>query len=535
MNKFPNERYKPLRIGIIGSGAAGLFMAAALARNCPGVDVTVIYDPNTPGLEVGESVAWHGTDFMHKYLGLENDFSWLKESGSTFKYAVALKQWHDESDDVYYMTSAYNPGQHALTASIWQNPRDTKFFDYQVGHSLYHLALHLHAKGLMDHENCIQQFCNEYWWFAKYNTCVHDRRGNSFTSDFGYAHHINADKIRFVIHDKVGKPHGVKELPKRVNDISFKENGDIDHLVLEDGSTFHADLFFDCSGFARLLAKRMNFNWVNLDEYWNNAAIVGRHVITDHNEYHANSIMAGMKWGWRFEFPMKGRTGNGYVFNSRIFNDEEVLANELRNNTGNHEIEFKRLSWTPGYHNEAFVNNCILLGISYWFSEVFDANNFSLALGHMMRIINELNDDPDRTFKWKKMYNTYVENLRRALELRITSAIHLARRNDTEYWHLMKEAAKKHDTEQKLIEGALDRNLQLFRPNIDGKGINGWVYVNQALYNQTPLPKERLILNVSEHIEQQAIAFFKYFKTSHELKARHSQSLPDFYRDLYPN
>ena len=47
---------KNLKIAIVGAGAAGYFAAAALKRNCANVDVTVIYDPDTPYIGVGESL-----------------------------------------------------------------------------------------------------------------------------------------------------------------------------------------------------------------------------------------------------------------------------------------------------------------------------------------------------------------------------------------------------------------------------------------------------------------------------------------------
>jgi hypothetical protein len=124
--------------------------------------------------------------------------------------------------------------------------------------------------------------------------------------------------------------------------------------------------------------------------------------------------------------------------------------------------------------------------------------------------------------------------------LRIQSAFHLARRNDTEYWRQMKIAARELDTENRLIEAALSQDHRMYPGAVCKTGdpyrlYTNHIFINQALYNQTPLPVERCLLPIDEYTEKLALEFFYYFKNTYELKARHSQSWAQFYKNNYEN
>ena len=87
-----NAEAKPLKVVIVGAGAAGYFAAAAIKRNCPGTDVTIVHDPNTPYIGVGESIAFNCRDVMRKLFGIddESSYDWMKKSNSSYKYGVAF-------------------------------------------------------------------------------------------------------------------------------------------------------------------------------------------------------------------------------------------------------------------------------------------------------------------------------------------------------------------------------------------------------------------------------------------------------------
>lgn len=521
----------PLKIVIAGAGAAGYFAAAAIRRNCPNTDVTVVYDPDTPHIGVGESIAWNGAHFMRDILGLTT-FEWLKESGSTFKYSVGLQSFHG-TDEIYHTLPPFNPP----VSSLFKSVRHANF-DYYPGDgseiSLYDMLLHLWAKGLIDGSN-LQVYSSELFHFMDQNKSPIDSKGQWSVDAFaGHSYHINANYIKDVVHERVGRPHGVKTLARKIKDVILTENGAIDHLLLDDDQHLRADLFIDSTGFARVLARRLPYKFDPCDEYFNDTALVGPHVFADESEYSGTTLSQAMDYGWRFSISAEGRSGEGYVFNSRIFDREDQLIDEYQRKTGKRDVSFRKLKWQPGYQHDTFVKNCITIGIAHGFSDVFDANNFSATLRQIETLVYSINNYPGTEFLWRDYYNNYCRHISWDIVFRIQTAFHLARRRDTIYWQEMSRAAKKFDTEQRLIDSIFDPTRRLLPNREDNKyAYSQHLFINQAVYNQTPISRDRCLLDIDSDTESLALQFFHFFKNSYEIKARKAISIPDFYREIY--
>jgi len=528
---------KKLSIAIIGGGAAGYFAAAAITRNCPGTEVTILYDPNTPSIGVGESLSWGSPGFMSLYLGLHNNFKWMRMSGSTFKYSVALKDFDKENGDLYHLSAPYHPSYKSLYRSAWTSANQLKYHQHDNEPNLFSVMLHLKAKGMIDDN--FMQYNNEYYWYAFYNTCHITKKGEWSTNDWagGYSYHINAEKIAPVIHELIGKPNGVKDFAAAVRHVVLDEQGNVDHLLLDNDQKFFADLYIDASGQKRILIKNLPFEWQDWDEYFNDTALVGQYPIQDYSEYNSMTLSCAMRYGWRFQIPIVGRTGNGYVYNSKIFDKEDVLIDEFIEKTGKKNIQLRKLKWDPGYYRKSFVKNCIALGLSAGFSDVFDANAFSNTLRHVAKMIDLLKEDPARTFSWKDTYNQFVHETNESIRLRIQSSFHLAQRNDTVYWQAMKEAAQKFKTKDQLIEACLDPAMRVWPvfPNTDSRTYSNTMFINMANYNGIEIPPERCILpEIDEYTEQQALLWFNWFRDSYRLRAQHAQPMSKFYQHVYP-
>ena len=80
MNDLQKIESKPLKIVVVGAGAAGYFIAAGLARNCPNVDVTIVHDPNTPYIGVGESTGFGCRWDLYHLFGVLDDLDWMKKT-----------------------------------------------------------------------------------------------------------------------------------------------------------------------------------------------------------------------------------------------------------------------------------------------------------------------------------------------------------------------------------------------------------------------------------------------------------------------
>lgn len=190
--------HRPLKIVIVGGGAAGVFAAASFLRNCPGVSVTMIHDPKIPYIGVGESLGFTSRFFMRDMLGFDRDEDWLVPSRSTFKHGV-VHHGFDGTDVPHYSPHFFQPSAKILNASIisaykHMEPRAVGLPPTgQPGdeYSMIDIWLHLYNRGLRRLDQR-ESDLSEMYWYMHYSTMPdpanHDHRG--LTTSFHYKHYV---------------------------------------------------------------------------------------------------------------------------------------------------------------------------------------------------------------------------------------------------------------------------------------------------------------------------------------------------------
>jgi hypothetical protein len=450
---------KPIRVVIVGGGGAGVFAAAALKLNCTNVDVVMLHDPATPYIGVGESLGFTTRRFMRDYLHFERDEDWVVGTNSTYKLGV-VHTGFDGTDTPHYSTHFFQPSAKILDQSIISAYQQslppgvglppTGSADDQ--HSLVDIWLHLYAKGLRKLETR-EADLSEMYWYIHYGTMPdpdhhehHDR-----TTSF----HMNADYAKDFIFDQLCAPNNVSVIPKKIKQVKVNEQG-ISALVCDDDTEVVGDLYIDCTGFKRILATQLPFQWVKLAEEFSDSAIVGQgpnhHGLsvpsTSVTEHHA------MNNGWAFSLPMPERSGNGYVFNSRLSGNEDLLIQEFDQKFPWKAGCIKRkIQWEPGYYEKFFVQNCIVLGISSGFTDPYDANGFTTVLRYIERMVQYIQQDPARTFDWQHKFNEFGAGLVQDAQLRIQTGLWCCTKNNSEYWQAMHRAAKRDNLVEQWREG----------------------------------------------------------------------------------
>jgi hypothetical protein len=526
--------HKPFSIAIVGAGAAGYFAAAAIKRNCPHVDVTIIHDPNTPYLAVGESLGWNAQRFMKEILGLDDEKQWMTESHSTYKFAIKHVGFTGNPNDVIYGTHYWNPRADILDSSIlnvYQSPQDARVPSALDQYSLLDVWLHLYKKGLRT-KNTFGGDLAELYWYCKFDTMPwQDQIPRHHTRMYTHSYHINSDYIKDVVHKQVGVPAGVKTIPIRVKQVKVDDDG-IAGLILDNDQEIVADLYIDCTGFQRLLVNQLNFKFEPCDEYFNNTSLIGPYVYKDgafpkhpYTEHHA------LKHGWAFLIPMDTRRGNGYQFNSNITNEDAVLEDFENSIPDSKDVLVRKISWTPGFYDKIMHHNCIALGISHGFSDVFDANNFSTHLGFIQWLVTHIKQDVMAEFAWRDEFNDYVRGITDDVILRIQTVTHLAPKNDSVYWQEMKQAARKFNTLEKLKEQVFAQKRRFYQFGHHGCWWLQTSWANHALYYGIDL--EIPELKITSREEELALNFFDYFNNHNRINAQHSTPIRDFHNDFY--
>lgn len=522
-----------MKIVIVGAGAAGYFAAAAIRRNCPNTDVTIVYDPNTPYIGVGEGISWHTRGIMKQVFGFENEFDrdWMIKSRSSYKHCTSYVGF-DGTDTPLITPHFWNPGANIVTRSVL----DLAYNGFQSrteslsGYSLFDLWLHLYNRGMRDKSSRMADLTEAYW-YVQYNT-IPDAQ-ETFQDRWWPSFHFNADYIKDVIHELVGIPNGVKTVSKKVKQVHFDGNK-IQRITCEDDTDIAADLFIDCTGFKRFLASQLPFRWQPAGDHFNNSAVVGQGPNNDGavNPVSCRTEHFAMNHGWVFSLPQPGRSGNGYLFNSRFSGSADEVVDEFNKKFPFKTNAIKKLmTWEPGFYENTFVANCITLGISSGFVDVFDANNFSAGLVFIERLVNFIKQDHATTLEWRDQYNKYVNAMNQDVLFRIQTGLFLALKNDTPYWQNLQQVAKDLRLREQLQQAVLD----------DARRKDGanrfkdvfWMQAalgTQALAYNIDLP---LVLDIDEKTEQLAMNYFDWFSRKNQIQARYSEPVNQWYNQHY--
>jgi hypothetical protein len=409
-------------------------------------------------------------------------------------------------------------------------------------YSMFDVWLHLYNKGLVRLEERSQHM-SEMYWYVKNNRMPWGEEGyddpSFHCSKYGtHSYNINAEHFRHTIHKLVGEPNGVKILPIKVKDIQIA-NGRISSLLLDNDEELTADLYIDCTGFKRALANKVpGFEWEDCNEYTNNAAIVGQQAYSDeHGPYPKTTIVEhhAMSHGWTFRISLPERSGNGYQYNRNITpNADDIVADYEKIFPDRKNVIVRKLEWDPGFYKKIFVENCMVIGISHGFADVFDANNLSSNLVYIAKLVKHIGNDVGSTFNWQDEYNDDVYEFVQDIKLRIESSLHLAPRNDTVYWNEMKEAAKKYNTLERITKAVYNPASKFVTP-VEGRKwyVGAPQYATHALHYGLDIPLPTL--NIDRRSEEIALNFFKFFGKHNSINAIHATPVAEFYRKFYNN
>jgi hypothetical protein len=530
-------------IVVVGAGTSGWLAASAIKKQNPDINVTLVHDSKIKTIGVGETIYFGMPRFNREILGIK-DHEWMNAVNATYKIGLNIH-------------SGESPTSFSVTAHINDFPSDC----LKLSHTGTNIAYEKHQADISQHDqygeygsivdlwasmyqaghlgtNTERMFADisEGYWFVKNNKSIYDLNGNCITNPWvGHSYHYDAALFSTVIGNLVGKPAGVVEIDSTVIDVTTDSNQNIKSITLANGQVIHADCFVDCTGFRKLLVSKTQNEWIDSDEFYNNSALVTPIFYDDHeNRTHSvNNVthFGGMKCGWRFSVPLQHRSGNGYVFNSRIHPDVDQHAEELDQvianpNPGKHRL----IQWQPGRYRHAIENNCFSLGLALGFTDPFDANNLVVTCCLIEGFVNQLKthgNDPDWLLKTQNHMNIMNHNLWDDVDIRVQSWLRLSPRSDTEHYRLMTQVAVDTRLEEKFIQRIQDmRNRTL--PNLHKFYMRSWAYIAVATRYGIKIPSVKLDNDIMELAKN----YFEFNSRKWKTVADSAPSMQEFNRNI---
>ena len=397
------ERSKVQRVVIAGGGTAGWMTAAALAKLLgKTLDITLVESDEIGTVGVGEATI-PTLHTLHELLKVqEQDF--LRAVQGTFKLGISFEGWRDVGED--YIHSFGWTGKDSWAAGFqhfWMKGR-------QLGIS-----------------GEFGEYCKE-WAAAKAGRfAVLPNRG------LNYAWHFDASLYAAFLR-RMAEAHGARRVEGKIEQVEQDgESGFITGLRLATGQRIVGDLFIDCTGFRGLLiAQTLNVgnedwgHWLPCDR----AVAVQTEAIGAPIPY-TRSIARQAGWQWRI--PLQHRVGNGMVFSSRHWSDDEALHHLLGNVEGTRLTEPRVIRFSAGQRISHWHKNCVAVGLASGFIEPLESTSIHLIQRSLIRLMQMFPydgiRDPDvREFNSQMKFE--IDNVRDFIILHY----HVTRRSDSAFW-----------------------------------------------------------------------------------------------------
>jgi len=248
------------------------------------------------------------------------------------------------------------------------------------------------------------------------------------------------------LRDKICIPNGVVHITANITEALKDAEGYIDGLVLDNGDTLDADLYLDCTGFkSMLLGQTLGVPYDSFRDVLPNNKAWHCHLPYDDKEVEMETVTncTAYNAGWVWNIPLYNRIGTGYVFDDKMYRDDEEALEDfkeyLKNTDYMHyaknvdDLEFKLIDIKNGCHRECWKYNVVGVGLSYGFIEPLESTGLLSVQEILLRLCETLHK-PIVNKVHKDNFNFVVRNIMSGFKSFVGYHFTLSGRRDTEYW-----------------------------------------------------------------------------------------------------
>ncbi|MCG7562480.1 MULTISPECIES: tryptophan halogenase family protein [Pseudoalteromonas] len=433
-----NAETKIKRIVIVGGGTAGWLAANHLAADASeDVSITLVESPDIPTIGVGEGTVPVIVDSLKKFGIRESDMFRLCDA--TFKNGIHFVGWNKpvNGQPHCYFHPFDDPnvnGVNLLPYWLHQLPEARARFDQSVSIQA-HIALENKAPKLITN--------------AEYERMIN------------YAFHLDAGKFSALLSEHAIKNRQVNHVLDEVESVKLALDGSISGLQLKQGGLLEGDLFIDCSGFqSLLLGQALNTPFIDKsDVLFANHAVVTQVPYENEHEVPPYTISTAQQAGWIWDIGLQTRKGVGHVYSDQ-FTSHEQAHRDLSAYLGKPEdtVESRLIKMQVGYRAQAWVKNCIGIGLSQGFVEPLEATGllvFDLAARMLSkRLPGERQEIPAIA----QQFNQHMTHVWQSIVDFIKLHYCISNRDDSEFWRMNRLP--------ETIPESLQHKLALWRSDI---------------------------------------------------------------------
>ncbi len=397
------------KIVIVGGGTAGLITAGMLRTFWEdGTEVTVICDSNNKTIGVGEST----TPIIHQVLNIlgigVRDL--IDNIGTTIKYGINFKDWIPDKE-FFHGFEEINP--YDGSSGILKKTHDHSSAYYGILNGKFNGGSH-------------------------YNYPVTEVSSDDLRNMGTYALHIDTHAFCELLIHKL-KDTNVKFIDDVVERVRVnQECNEISHIECKNSGVINADLFVDCSGFSSVLFKHLNPRWIDTSKSLPIDRAIPQQVQNTSGEIPSYTLSQATQDGWIWQLPIGDRYGTGYLYSSKFTSDEQARAtynNWLLDNHGVTLDTDRIIKYRPGYYEDYWIGNCMVVGLSAGFIEPLESTSLHMLAFqiYMFLIFNSTLNNLEYTRR-------HVNNMNKVAYDSIFNFIcfhYCTNRTDSEFWKYM--------------------------------------------------------------------------------------------------
>lgn len=394
---------KKQRLVIAGGGTAGWMAAAAFTRLLgKEVDVTLIESSEIGTVGVGEATI-PTLVFFHKLLKI-NEQEFMAQTNATFKLGINFENW--------------KALEHAYLHAFGVTGKDCWAAGFQ----------HFWMRGLKEGlatdfgDYCLERKAAEANKFAHLPN-----------NGLNYAYHIDATRYAGFLRNLAEK-EGLRRIDSTIKEVTTREqDGFITSLTLASGEVIEGDFFVDCTGFKGLLIEKALHTGYEDWSHWlpcNSAVAVQTESVGEPIPY---TRCIAHEAGWQWRIPLQNRVGNGMVFCSNYFSDDEVIEKLLNNVEGKPLNDPRVIHFRTGKRRKQWNRNCLALGLASGFLEPLESTSIHLIQQGIVRFLRMfptagiVQEDID---EFNRQADFDIEHIRDFIILHY----HVTNRTDSPFW-----------------------------------------------------------------------------------------------------
>lgn len=399
---------------VVGGGSSGWMTACLLNARLNEdpqrpVKITLIEAPNIPVIGVGEATVPSIRRTL-KAIGI-SESRFMTGADATFKSLIRFEDW--------------NKGEH------FDHP-----FDRRERPNTDPAVLSWLAKNKVGGEH----FSNQFSILSNTSTkglAPKAMGWPEYQSTFPYAYHLDAVKLGKVL-TEFGAENGIAHKLAKIVNVEMSETGDIEALVDEEGTSYTADLYVDCTGFSAHLAKHI---MPETQDYSEQLLCDGAVTMSVPYEIHRpDSILPytsakALGAGWLWDINLRSRRSLGYVHSSAHLSSEDAEA-DLRKIEGPHtdDIEVKHIRFKTYKRSKSWHRNCLAIGLADGFVEPLESTGLYMmqfaaqSVADILRFNRRF--EPATTSQFNKLMQTLFDEILGYVALHYLTS----KRRDTPFW-----------------------------------------------------------------------------------------------------